>query len=356
MKKSQGLLVALACVACQAADKNTSEIKALPIKPVEPTSVVTEAKSFSNETYVALWSGSILYRSPNEDSQKATMAFVSKRSVSGGDAVVMRLHREIGEFFEVEPLTSEQNQKQCYYKMNNGLSGLGVKLFVKKTDAIPVLSQPMSFSYPDKTSIELQEGILAQPSTPNTYLLSDGVYSFESSLEEGSTALWFSLSSSRLGPFSAEEEIEISQIVIGDKTFLNTPENLWGKTVELQSKERLFLFGTNCSKYQALFPKKKHQEFGGMLGGLLGALGPEKKYKIASGAAIYWPDKSNAGETRDELRVEKPTASTKERTCFEVPLNNDLKFFNDTGKRFPNPSKEKKFFEFCFDAKDVTAL
>jgi hypothetical protein len=343
--------VVLLCLSCQPTTKST---KSQPVKPVEPTSAPVREPIFDEGTYVVIWSDAVLYRAPREDTEKATMAFSFARETPAKEAIVLRLHREVGEFFEVELLTTEQSEEQCYYNVNSGLQDVSVRLYVKRSEAIPVLAMPVSFSYPDKTSISLSEGVLAQRTASGAYVLHDGEYSFETPLEEGVTGLWFSLSQARARPLPQSERLEISQLVISDKKFLNPPELLWGKTIESQGAQRLFAFDTKCAKYRALFQGNTHTATDNIVGLLLGDRLQEPKHKIASGAALYWSDGAKAGETKAALLVEKQTSATKERACFEVPLTDRIRARFVTNGATSNPSSEKKFFVFCTETKNVT--
>ncbi len=201
-------------------------------------------------------------------------------------------------------------------------SAWGVELLVDAADVVLVSRKELRVEHPDGTKVFLTEGVPVDPSgrptlsgiSPATIV--PELHRGRSWLSEGRAWTW--QESAATVPASAS-------LTVGSEPVEVRVHQDWiyPRSIEERADDTLLTFSTVCGEVTASHPGPlpAPPEGGGMVGGLLGALGGSPRIVFASGATLRWPDGTAAGELRTERTFDPSEVEVRDAlSCGRVQL------------------------------------
>jgi hypothetical protein len=289
----------------------------LPISPAtNPTTNATQNKPLQEERrYAMFWGDSMLYRAPNEGAVSGKLSDARKRgeNTDASNQWVFLLVGESGDFYRVKPL-SEPYLHSCHDWNITSLSPFDITLYVKKSDAIPVIHTATKVSLPGARSITLLPGSIALPNADGTFFLLADHLSLTAQIPKENIKDWYPEIKPITRPQMLFLEKDLSQggvIAAAD---------IFAGYADIPDRPSFVTVFTKCSEYTIKKPiPEPSEDEGGVLGGVYGgAVKDTSVRKVASGAALFWPDGEAAGETTFQISLYEQPIKNKDLSCFPL--------------------------------------
>ncbi len=208
-------------------------------------------------------------------------------------------------------------------------SGVRLVLWVPRGRLAPVLQAPLRHRYADGTGYDLTPGLplgaaVSAGTRAGSHFRPLATTRFLSAAEVPDSAVGMSYQPAPLPKAeteSAEQWIESAELPLGDGRLLRQnprDEPLWSQQIRVDPKDpdqRLVGLQDRCARFVVRLPASA---LGKTVGGfLLGSLGAGAS-QVRGGAALTWPDGSEAGRTLRDTWVGRPLPPRGARKCFAL--------------------------------------